>query len=521
MEEKQSFFEAESAFATPRREYTAGESAFAWFCIAAGYLLCRGLTARDLAPMGLFLTIALVTACTAVLLFKRGYKPNAPSVVSGLLTMAFAASLVVTRALFVNCISLFGSFGAYCYFVRCVTENRQEKGLSDLVPVHLFYAAFVYPFRRIGQVFYALIAGKATGAKNVAKVFFGLLLAVIPTITVVALLSYDEDFAATMDSFFAFFRDFDLPSQFASLLVGIVIAMYLFGTYAYHSGEKQEEYLAQKLAVKQQSYQKLPLLTVAAAILPLMAVYSFYFLSQWQYYVAALGGSLPDGVDIYAEYARSGFFQLCIVSVINLVTLYAVWLFLKREKKSHDIFLKVTALIFSAMTLVLIATAMAKMLLYIHMYGLTMKRALASWMMLLLGVIFVLIILKQFFGKLKLAATCSIAVAAMTVLLSFSNLNGLIADYNVNAYLDGRLESVDVQTLAELGEPAVPALVKLAEHYRQQIATSGDSFAISASQRLLEKTLVAYRDNRQGGLFCFSLPRHRAEKALEYYFKTH
>ena len=121
-------------------------------------------------------------------------------------------------------------------------------------------------------------------------------------------------------------------------------------------------------------------------------VYLFFFVSQWDYYLSAFTGKLPEGVVNYAEYARSGFFELCTVSAINLVIITAIALFMKRSGNGEKIFLRIVSALFSVMTLVLIGTALAKMYLYIDRFGLTVKRLLSSWLMIVIALIFVFVI---------------------------------------------------------------------------------------------------------------------------------
>ncbi|MCL2464421.1 MAG: DUF4173 domain-containing protein, partial [Micrococcales bacterium] len=51
--------------------------------------------------------------------------------------------------------------------------------------------------------------------------------------------------------------------------------------------------------------------------------------------------------------------------------------------------------------------------------------------------------------------------AGAIALLCFANTDGIIADYNVNQYLDGA--RIDVSTIANLNDAAVPALRELAD----------------------------------------------------------
>ena len=143
-----------------------------------------------------------------------------------------------------------------------------------------------------------------------------------------------------------------------------------------------------------------PSVTVIAATLPLLFVYLVFFVSQWKYYVSGFTGVLPQGFS-YAEYAREGFFQLCSVSVINLVITAVVILFMQRQGSGSTLVRRLICILFSLFTLVLIATALAKMGMYIESYGLTQKRVYASWLMLVLAVVFVLIPIGQFLERLQ------------------------------------------------------------------------------------------------------------------------
>ena len=49
--------------------------------------------------------------------------------------------------------------------------------------------------------------------------------------------------------------------------------------------------------------------------------------------------------------------------------------------------------------------------------------------------------------------------------LSAMNLHAVVAAYNVDAYLDGRLETLDVGYLGSLGHGSAPALNRLATAY--------------------------------------------------------
>ncbi|HCF70927.1 MAG TPA: DUF4173 domain-containing protein, partial [Syntrophomonas sp.] len=64
------------------------------------------------------------------------------------------------------------------------------------------------------------------------------------------------------------------------------------------------------------------------------------------------------------EYARSGFFELCRIAAINLIVLLAANL-LGQKQSRKDKALKIFNSLLAIITLVLIATALSKMAMYI------------------------------------------------------------------------------------------------------------------------------------------------------------
>ena len=202
-----------------------------------------------------------------------------------------------------------------------------------------------------------------------------------------------------------------------------------------------------------------PLVTVLAAVIPLLAVYAVFFFSQRQYYVSGFTGVLPDNFS-YAQYAREGFFELCKVSVINLTVIVLITQLIKKGKAS-EITVKLLTVVFSAVTFLLIATAMSKLIMYIDRYGLTQKRVYAAWFMAVIAVIFLIITLSRFIKKISWIPTCACVVIAAFAGLALCNVDRQIAKFNVERYIDGTVKVVDAEALNSLGDAAIPEMAKL------------------------------------------------------------
>ena len=62
--------------------------------------------------------------------------------------------------------------------------------------------------------------------------------------------------------------------------------------------------------------------------------------------------------------------------------------------------------------------------------------------------------------------------AAILIALSLLNVDGLVARYNVEAWRSGRLDSLDMKTICELGDGAVPTLAELAGEKDETISAA-------------------------------------------------
>ena len=346
---------------------------------------------------------------------------------------------------------------AYAYLLYAATGNCLEDGMSDLVGADLFRAVSALSARK----------GKGVG-KMLLKVLLGLMLAVLPTAAALSLLSFDSGFRSLVDGLFSF-RKVDLGIQLARLLFAVPVAMYFFGLYASSVTKSAERDEAARSARERAERRRvIPLVSAAAAVIPLLLVYIIFFVSQWGYYTAAFTGALPDGLS-YAGYARDGFFQLCAVSCINFLVLICLGRYVRREKEAIRRAICVILAIFS---LVLIATAVSKLLLYIERYDLTPDRLYAAWFMLLLTTLYLIVILAQFCPRLKALPLCMAVTVALYLLLALSGPNARIARYNADRYMNGETKKIDLALLSSLGDDAIPELLRIDAYWEEGAAAN-------------------------------------------------
>ena len=162
----------------------------------------------------------------------------------------------------------------------------------------------------------------------------------------------------------------------------------------------------------------------------------------------------------YAEYARSGFFQLVAVAAINLGAVL-ISASASRPERGAKIAMCGLSTLLLALTAVILVSAAYRMRLYVSAYGLSFLRALTFWGMAVIALLMAAAAVKVFRRKFRFWPVLLTVVLVMWLAFSYANIDARVAEYNVDRYLDGSLEEVDVSYLSSFPE-ALPALRRLA-----------------------------------------------------------
>ena len=502
----------EDVIITDLRDYGSFECVFAWLCLLIGYLFCCAFPPTEF-PLGTFIVAFICVVTTALTLIRNKAKIGVLEWFLAFLSLAFSFAFLLNTNTFPTFVSLACALVSYAFFVYRASGNNAGSGNSDFLPLELWRALKGFSILAIADMFRLMFTRKNKSFKAILKILIGLIAAVIPTAIVISLLSYDGRFSELLRNAFSFIIDFDFREQLLYVSFGCIIAMYIFGLYAVNTSERKP-LDCEAMRERSERVRFAPLLTVIATLFPLAVVYIFFFVSQWDYYLSAFTGKLPEGVVNYAEYARNGFFELCTVSAINLVIIIAVALFTRRKGNGEKAFLRVVSALFSVMTLVLIGTALAKMYLYINRFGLTEKRLLSSWLMIVIALVFVFIAIRSIFKKFRLFAASTVAVALMCGVLVISDYSSLIANYNVERYISGETDEIDLKALMNADTSAIPAMARLMEYCQENGKTDSYGFTRLENELLQEKK----RLDNQNDIFSFSFPGQRAKKAIEEYY---
>ena len=156
-----------------------------------------------------------------------------------------------------------------------------------------------------------------------------------------------------------------------------------------------------------------------------------------------------------AEYARRGFFEMLVVAGLTLLVLLAM----SGLRCDARIF-RPLAVIMVGLVLIIMISALQRLLLYVETFGLTVDRLLALAVMLWLAATLIGFVLTVLRGRPQGFAFASV-VFGMTLLLiaGFMNPAALVARTNLHRVMADGGGPVDLRYLERLGADAVPVIL--------------------------------------------------------------
>lgn len=173
----------------------------------------------------------------------------------------------------------------------------------------------------------------------------------------------------------------------------------------------------------------------------------------------------PDGPS-YAQYARGGFWQLLVVTVLTLLVIGVAGWVAPRRRPVQRWLLRGLVGALALLTLVIVASALFRMHTYQQAYGFSRLRVLVSVVELWLGQVFLLVVaatvrLRAGWLPRAVVATGLAAVLALAAL----NPDQFIAERNIDRSATGD-HQLDLGYLAGLSADAAPALACLPVRHR-------------------------------------------------------
>lgn len=184
--------------------------------------------------------------------------------------------------------------------------------------------------------------------------------------------------------------------------------------------------------------------------------------------VAVLAGGYDDVLRetglTYSAYARQGFWQLLGATLLVLLVIVLARRWAPRDGAGDRTLVRSVLGALCVLTLVVVASALRRMDLYVDAYGLTRLRLTVTAIEVWLGVVVVLMLVAGAVGGRWLPRAVAASGAAAVLAFGLLSPDGLIAEQNVQRY--ERTGKIDIDYFQELSADAAPALDRLPDDLR-------------------------------------------------------
>lgn len=288
-------------------------------------------------------------------------------------------------------------------------------------------------------------------SKNSKKIFKALAITIPIVIFIIILLATaDEEFKNIFASIFASLVNslskIDLAGIILRLILIVCCSFYLFLLFYYISNiyEKDDE--------GQENKSIVDTFTMKMILTSLNIVYLVFCIIQVRTLI------IRNNDINYAYYARQGFFQLMIVSIINLITI----LIAKKGEKT-DKYINSMCLIMIVFTFAILIFSAIRMYFYESIFGYTLLRLLVYCSLATEAILLIPTIMYVLDKKIDLSKTYFGIVLTIYVLMNLSNLDNIIAKRNVDRYLQtGKIDMYYLEQ--EIGTDAVNQILRILEY---------------------------------------------------------
>ena len=418
-------------------------------------------------------------------------------------------------------------FGSATYYVISASGS-DARGKTDSSPmIDALNALIIVPFRNFFNQYVSFkVLGKSGNVlkkgSKLLHILLGVVLSLILVAIIVPLLERADSggFGVVLGFFRSLFEnnyrpEFDIGQFIGHMVFTVPIAAFIYGLVSGAAHKKGTDIVKQESADNAaRAVRILQPVTVFVMLGVTCVLYLIFIFSQLPYFFSAFTGTIPDGWLLHSEFARQGFFELCAIAAINLALL-TIGNAMCKKRRTESKLLRAFNITLSAITLVLIATAFSKMILYVQVFGLTILRILPCVFMLFLAIVFTTIIVRQFASVKKefsIVRFSLIVGAIMLCLLSLANPDAIVVRYNANRYLSGTLREFDTDIIFRADFAGVIPAIRVYENTQDP--------ELREEIRSALKIFWSNNNHHPRAVYTTSVESHRAIQSLEQVFAT-
>lgn len=453
------------------------------FYIIAVFAIILGLLTDYLfyqKPIGVsfFIFTSLVAAFSIIAAKNFEQKPNKVQIFILASAILLSAAVFLRASSFLTFFNVIGTiYLIFLFFALFADRNILNFRFLKYIAAPLIFIArsLAKAAKPINGYVRTLSGDKEIGSKEFRSVLRGIIIA-LPILIILGSLLYSADsvFRAYLNRFIQINVDIDLILLVRILKVIVISYIFIGIFYKFSDTEKTDNpALAQRSRPLGSIESTTIMILVESLFLAFIAI-QFFYLFGGKNYVWGLNEYVT-----YAEYAKSGFYELIQVSIVSFILIYALDGFGKKETPKEKKTFKLLSAILVFEIIVILFSAFKRLLLYVDGYGLTLQRFLVFSFMIWIFLIFLAFLNKIFREYKNTVFIFSVFALTLAVWLGINVVNPdkLIAKVNIQRFIEGK--KLDPYYFSSLSEDAVPSIMEIFklnidEETKERIATDLD-----------------------------------------------
>ena len=422
---------------------TTTDIIFAIVILILGYLYFRLHVFSGIGGFGVAAYTVLLTVVTYMYMKRSGYDQTYDSLFYMVLLLIFGMEFSVFSGGTEKCVGIISIHLIYVYWVAKTTGRLLSKRPDPYIYSDIIYQLILVPFEKFASLAEVLSDGYKNDKrrKSFIMILLGIICAVPVLSLVIALLSSADAIFGQISNCILGKISNNVLEKIVMLIFGVPTAFYIFSlVYNNAHPDRLREYSTAVVDAKRKKGKIIPYEILTTIVMLMDVIYILFAALQISNLFMAFRDRLPNGMT-YAEYARSGFFQLVLVAVINLIVTVISLKHVRFDRPNRPAILNCALCLLSILTIFLGLSALRKMYLYICVYGLTKDRLITSVFMIYLILVFLLLTIGYFYKVKYREIILMNAAIIIAALIMFGNTDGIIARYNISRIKDGSLES--------------------------------------------------------------------------------
>lgn len=275
--------------------------------------------------------------------------------------------------------------------------------------------------------------------RNYKYILNGLMISIPIVIVLITILAdADKVFAYYIKNLNLNMFSYNFGDQIFRTFLSIIFSIFIFGLYNSFSIPYNES--------KENAKNNLNFNSITIVTILFMVSFLYLVFTKIQISYLYIGTTLPQGFN-YAEYARSGFFQLIFLVVLNVLFI----IFIKKNTVSNGkLQEKIILCLYSLITILtfnMAFSALYKMKLYIVAFGFTRLRILSSIFTIFLCIVLIIVFI-FIFKNINMFKPIVICGAIIYVFINFANIDDFITRKNLE--LTKNSKEIDISYIINL-----------------------------------------------------------------------